>query len=1104
MHYKRNYKICIGNGMKNRISIFIFLLLSFSFSSFPLFSQQSKVSKITVSTISVKGNIKDINNEPIVGAIIKIENSQKGVMSDIDGNFSIDASANSNLLISFLGFASQRIQATTSPISIVLLEDAAKLEDVVVVGYGKVKRENLTGSVSSLAMKEVTDFAAPNLATVLSGKMPGVHISEATGNPLGVSTINIRINGTFSATDEPLYVIDGFIRDVTAFNRLDPSEIESISVLKDAAASIYGVRGANGVVLVNSKKGIAGKPKVTYSGSYGVTQGIKMPEMMSAYEQGVALNDLWNQEIKYKNSDPTKYNFFTDPELNKLKSLDYNWLEMGWKDSDNTRHTLNVSGGSETVRYFVAGSYMNANGNFSNLNSNRFGIRFGVDVDIVKNLKGNFVMDYNQKKTNAPLNSIDTEYDRMYGTFSELARTPRFIPAYINGLPVNYDVASSGVHPLEMFNSGSYRLSNSNDVVASLDLQYSVPGVKGLNLSVSGNYSKTTSFGKQVSKPYFLYGFEKDVEFTHLLTDRQLPITDDNYMRTVTNGDKIQESASFGYTYQINPQISYSNIFGKHNVSGFLMYEQSESGGNGLSEGRQTVIIPNYEVMAGYSTASQVTASNINTLTRRQSFIGRLNYIYADKYILESAARYEASTNFAPGYRWGLFPSVSLGWRISEEDFFKENVKFMNNLKLRASAGRLGNDKTASNQWRNSYVTNGTSLIGGGVAVTNLKPSNGGLVYTIASWESTNSYDVGLDMGFLNDLSVSLDGFYKHTFDILDTPQSIFPQSSGITGQIPKLNYGILNAWGGEAEIEYNKRLNRDFSFQIRGNFAYAMNKVIKKYQNPGVIGTWKDENGKVSGGEVGFFSNGIARTQDDLDAYIEYLTNNYNTYHGSTGNVSVFGVSEADLKPGMLMFKDVGSASYQDENGKWHDGAPDGIIDDNDQRIISKYSFNPYNYGFSLGFKWKDLSFDAMFTGSFGSNVVFEKGFWTDASGGGRTGSFLSLYSNQLKEWYGNYWTENNINAKYPRLDSYSFRGNRSTFWMRNGHELSFKTINISYNLPSAYIKSVGIEQCRVYVQGSNLWTIINPYPYKDASVGFWSDYPMIRTINIGLNLTF
>jgi TonB-linked SusC/RagA family outer membrane protein len=1052
--------------------------------------------------ITVKGKVFDESKSPIIGASVFLVGTKIGTITDINGSFSIKAPSKGKLSISYIGYSPQIILVSSDLSNIVLQENISKLDEVVVVGYGQVKRVNLTGAVSSLNMKEVADFPASNLASVLSGTMPGVHVNEPTGNPMGVSTISVRINGSFSASGDPLYVIDGFIRDVYAFNLLDPSEIETISVLKDASASVYGVRGSNGVILVSTKKGKSGKPKVSYSASYGANQGVQMPDMMSAFQQGVALNDLWHQETTYKHS-TTNYNYFSDAELEKLKTVNYNWAEMGWHDSNNMRHTLNVSGGSETVRYFVGGSYMNANGNFSNLSVNRYGIRFGVDANITKNLKGNFSMDYSEKDSKMPLNSIDgAEFDRMYRTFSELVRTPRYYQPYINGFPVN---ASGGIHPLEMFNSGSYRKNNSSDVSTGMSLEYTFPGVKGLKLNVSGNYSKTSEYGKQLTVPYYIYGFLPDPTYTHMFSTTQYAITDDKYKKIVPNGDKIYESANFGYSYQLNPQVSYANKFGKHDVNTMLMYEQSESGGNGLAEGRNTVIIPNYEIMDGYSTTGMTTKSNINTISRRQSFIGRFNYNFADKYFIESAARYEASTRFAPGYRWGLFPSVSLGWRVSEEPFFKDNVSFMNNLKLRASAGRLGDDRVAADQWRSSYGINGGTLIGGGLLTTNLRPTNGGLIYYTASWEKSNTFNAGVDMQFFNELSVSIDGFTKHTFDILNAPQSEFPQSAGINGTIPRINFGVQDAWGGEVEIAYNKKINKNFSFQLKGNFAYAMNIVRQKYQNPGVAGTWADENGKVAGGEVGYDCWGIARNQSDIDNYIAYLKENYKTFHnGTTGTVKAFTVSEENMKPGMLMYSDVGSASYRDADGNWHDGAPDGIVDKNDERIISKYSFAPYNYGFSLGFTWKNLKVDAMFTGAFGNDVLYEKGFWTDASGGVRTGDFLTENSNQLQEWVGNYWTENNVDAKYPRLDDYSLRGYRSTFWMRDGHELHLKTINVSYNLPSSFSKLIGIDQCRVFFQGSNIWTIINPYPYKDASVGFWSDYPMVRTLNFGLNLTF
>lgn len=1079
---------------------------------FIAFLLQPMVVTAQVAPITVKGKVLDEKGEAIIGATIVVEGTNNGTVTDIDGNFTVKTPASSVIIVSYIGYTKQKIKASAMPAIIKMIEDSEKLEEVVVVGYGTVKRANLTGAVSNLSMKEVADIPSPNLASVLMGTMPGVSVSEATGNPVGNATIKVRINGSWNG-EEPLYVIDGFIRDVSAFNMLDASEIENISVLKDAQAAVYGVRGAGGVILVTTKKGKSGKAKVSYSSSFGVNQGVQMPEMMSAYEQGVALNDLWQQNILYKGASVADTKFFTTDELNKMKTLDYNWLELGWKNSGNNRHTLNVSGGNDDVRYFIGGSYMFADGNFSNLNMNRYGLRMGVDAKLAKNLTANFSMNYSAKNTQMPLNQRDAEPERMYGTFSDLARAPRFIPAYIDGIPVGNSIPTNGTHPLEVMNSGSYRKNRNNDIAAGLSLEYTFEKIKGLKASITGNYNNGNGYGKQLSKPYYVYNFipEGATQDSYLISNTQYPVSDTQYRKRITNSDKLYESASFNYSYQINPQISYKNKFGKHDISTMLMYEQSESGGNGLNAYRNNVIIDNYEVLAGYSLDGQGNSSSINTLSRRQSFIGRLNYNYADKYFLEGAARYESSTNFAPGYRWGLFPSISTGWRISEEPFFKDNITFIESLKVRASYGRLGSDKASMNQWRSSYGQSNGAYVGGSSLLTVLYPTMEGLVYYSSTWEKTDSYNAGFDILMLKDLKIGIDGFFRHTFDILDDFKSEFPQSAGINAATPKLNKGIQNSWGGELEIAYNKKINKDWEFFVKGNMAYATNKVIQKSQNPGVVGTWKDEIGRIRGGEVGYYSTGIARTQADVDAYIAELQSH--TADGvspvtvlglRSSYVDAQGVTRTDMYPGMLMYKDVGSAPYKDADGNWHDGAPDGNITEDDQRIISKYDSAPFNYGFSFGFSWKNLRVDALFNGAFGNDVVFEKGFWHDASGGSRAGDFLSVNSNLLREWSGNYWTENNVNAKYPRLDTYSLRNQRSTFWMRDGHTLRLRSVNVSYLVPKNITKPVGIEQLRVFFSGTNLLTLINPYPYKDASVGFWSDYPMIQSFNFGLNLNF
>lgn len=1055
--------------------------------------------------ITVKGTVVDVNGEPIIGASIAAKGGTTGTITDIDGNFSLSIPANTQLVVSFIGYERQFITPKAGQsLKIVLKEDTEVLDEVVVVGYGTVKRANLTGAVSSVKMKDLEDIPATNLASVLMGAMPGVSIGEATGNPLGTPTLKIRTSGSWNA-EPPLYVIDGFIRDADAFNALDPSEVDNISILKDAQASVYGVRGAGGVVLVTTKKGKEGKTRINYSGSYGFSQGISMPEMMSAYEQGVAMNDMYKDLVLVGGNTDKKS--FSDAELETLKEVNYNWLDEAWKNAQNTRHTLNVSGGSDKINYFIGGSYMWADGNFANLNTNKFNVRSGLDVNFTKELKGSFSINYSTRSSEMPLNEKDAEPDRMYGTFSNLVRMPRWYPSYIDGKPVGNGVSSTASHPLEVLRSGSQKNTRSDDIAIGARLDYDIKWVKGLKVGLSFNYNRTSSSSKQIAKSYDVYNFVGMETSLYIPTD---VLSDEIPTTTFTNAEKYEAGSNFAFSYQLNPSISYSRTFGKHDFSIMAVYEQSRAGGNSMSVSKSDMAIDGWNSMEAFETFTSAAASP-TTEDHRQSYIARLNYSYGDRYFVEAAARYEASANFAPGHRWGFFPSVSLGWKISEESWFKDNISFMDNLKLRASYGRLGNDKAVLGQWREFYESAGYKYaFGEDVSVLGIQPKLEGLVYILSTWEKTDNFNAGVDMRFLNCLNFSVDGFYKHTFDILDDAKSTFPQSSGVSGNTPKLNYGIQNAWGIELELGYQKQLNKDWGIIAKANWSWNSSKVIRKYQNPGIIGTWEDENGRIRGGESGYHCLGIARTWEDVENYKNYLRGNLSD---PNGKVQVGTILEENFAPGMLMFEDVGSASYVDENGVRHDGKPDGIINDKDLRFISKYSTPPYNYGVTLGFTWKDLKVEALLNGSFGNDVIFDKGFYADASGGKRSGDFLSSTSNQLKEWYGNYCTlvQNgdgtialaNQNAKYPRLDSYSGRTLRSDFWMRDGHTLRLRNLNVSYSIPRQFVKKIGLEQLRVFFTGTNLWTIINPYPYKDANVGYWSDYPQIRTFNFGINIS-
>ncbi len=1073
------------------------------------------VVQVVNQQITAKGTIVEPNGEPVIGASVKVEGGTTGTITDLDGNFSLSVPANAKLVISFVGYQTQVVHVKSGAhLNIVLQEDSKVLDEVVVVGYGTVKRANLTGAVASVKMNELDDIPATNLTAVLMGTMPGVTVGESTGNPIADASIKIRTSGSWN-DESPLYVIDGFIRDATSFNQLDASEIDNISVLKDASAAVYGVRGAGGVILVTTKRGKEGKTSINYSGSVGFSSGVSMPDMMSSYQQASALNDMWREEIYSGIGDASNYTFFSDQELGDLQGVNYNWLDQAWQTALNTRHTLNVSGGSEKVRYFIGGSYTYADGNFADLNMNRFTFRMGLDVNFTKYLKGSFNMNYATKSTHMPLNNKDKEPQLMYGTFSDLNRMPRWIPAYIDGLPVGNGLTSSDTHPLAIFDSGSSKSKRDDNTSMGAKFDYDVRWVKGLSVNLSMSYARTGANGRNIYRPYTVYNFE-NLTYTNSAGETYTGRLVNNNLvgsTTQTNGQSYSDGADFGYSYQINPQVNYTRKFGDNNLSAMYVFEAAESSDNGLSITAQDVVIDNVNSLQGFNTNNLTGTSSFQPLTRRLSHIGRLNYSYADRYLFEGTLRYEASTRFAPGYRWGLFYSLSGSWRISEENWFKNNVRGIENLKLRASYGRIGNDKAILGQWRQAYqFGSGDFLLGGGEtgsSQTLLEPKLSGLVVLNSSWEKTDSYNVGIDFMMDNGFSFEADYFFKHTFDILDEAKSTFPQAAGISGTTPKINYGAQNAWGFEFSAGYRKQINRDWSVNARANFSFSRSKVIKKYQNPGIVGTWQDEEGRIRGGEVGYKvwkgkngkGDGMARTWQDVEDYIEYLT--ANTASGNKEDIDVLGLKWDKLRPGMLMYQDRGTTVNNQQ--------PDGIINQSgDNCIISKYDSAPYNYGVTLGFNWRGLSVSALLSGHFGHDVVFDKGFYTTASGGGRTGDFLSTTSNLLSEWYGNYAIANedgslaNPDAIYPRLDKNSLRGERSDFWMRDGHSLRLRTLNVSYSLPANVLSKASIASCRVFFTGNNLWTIVNPYPYKDAYVGYWSDYPQIRTFNFGINIGF
>jgi TonB-linked SusC/RagA family outer membrane protein len=1050
------------------IPFLICFILLFVININPVKSQDQKV--------EATGIIADENAEPLIGVNVVIKGTTIGAVTDINGQFRIYAVQGDTLQVSYVGYTTQNIPVTSEHVlSIILKEDVARLEEVLVIGYGTVKRANLVGSVANISTDEVEDIPAANLSTILEGRMAGIHIGQATGRPGASTSLRIRIGNTYSGINEPLYVIDGFIRDKTIFDILDPSEIESISILKDASAAVYGVRGAYGVVLVKTKMGREGPTRVNYSGSYGISDVTQITDMLNAYDHAVMLNEMW------KITDPGNYDTlkYTDDELDIFKNLDYNWLDGAWKPSSLTRHTINVSGGTEHVRYFGGGSFYYETGNFKNLNVNKHTIRFGIEVDIIKGLTAGFNISLNNKKVQLPFYKGDDSSEPLENTFSQLLTAPRWLPSYIDGLPVGQIEESEWWNPEAAFNTNSYKrgTTKGNDVGASLT--YKFPWIENLTARITFNRGENHAYGKQYLVPYTLYNFLTTGLHGHVITNELNP---EKPTIVVLNRERIFEDYDFGSLYQFNASVSYSRDMGQHHIDGMVVYEQSETSGYQFRAIREKNLIPGMELQKGFDPNTATTTGWMNE-SGRLSTIGRLNYWYAQKYIVEATFRYEGSVLFSPAERWGFFPSVAVGWVVSEEDFFRNNLRFANYMKIRASAGLLGNDNVGGWQWKYSFAPAGEYLFGN-TLVSGLEPQNSGVVSTGVSWEKTGSYNAGIDMRFLNNsLSVSFDAFYKYTWDILAARNSELPTTTGID-KMPRENYGEMKAWGYDMQIGYEGRLEHNIRWFVKANFEFATNRVLRKPQSAGVIGTWKDEIGKPGDGyETGFVVDGIIATQEQLNTILE-----------ENPGFTIFG---ATPELGMLNFQDIGRPGNTAAGELPYVFEPDGVVNDYDMKHIVVPNMNLHwknllPGSFSLGGSWKGIKIEANFNTAWGiEQAVVDKN--------ARAAPTTTL---NVPSFWIDYWTPENTDAAYPSPAWGGDNKETSTFWIRDVKELRLRFLNLSYQLPRSLSNQWKIPELRIYFTGTNLWTPISTFDYKDDAIAKFNSYPLMRTFNFGLSI--
>lgn len=1048
---------------KKCLSVLLILL----FSCAQLFAQQKAIS----------GKVTGEDGNPIEGVTVAIKGTTQRSLTNEKGEYSINVnSAESVLVFSFVGKGRQdKKVGASNVINVALVNDDKALDDVVVVGYGTQQRSHLTGAVATVDMKSIQDLPVGNLSEALKGQIVGVGVSGGFSRPGEPAKITIRNPIYFSkdgGSKDPLYIIDDIVRTKEDFDLLDATEVDNISVLKDAAAAIYGILGSNGVVVIKTKRGKIGASAISYSSTFGTSDAPYMPKMMNGVQLATYLN---NYTAGQKNWDAAANealpSYYTPDEIESFSKQNHNWLDMAWQKSFTQRHTLNISGGSDRATYFAGFTYNTQNSNFDGLGFKRYSFRASSDIKLATGLKLGLSLSGNLSDKKNTFNkqgseSLDNDWKTLIG------QAPFYAP-YVNGLPILIPDAgtSSNINTYHYFavhSLDNYTRSRNSGINFQGTLTYEVPFIKGLTAGVNFNKNMANSWGKQYGTKYDVYEFNRLGGHGHILDTSVVR------SRTFSNGDRVRLNPGIDENYQLNATLRYDRTFGKHHVNALFGYEQVESSSNsvaGMIDGIVVGGLDNQNFGTGNQSSNETIAEG-----GRLAYIGRLNYSYSNKYLLELQFRADASINFAPENRWGYFPSASAGWVISEEKFFNRFANTVNFLKIRGSVGLLGLDATKSYQWLRSYTiqTGKAAILGGnsdrGLAVvTNVEMAN-----RAVHWDDVDKYNAGIDAKFMkNRLGVSLDGFIDRRSNMLSNLTSA--PSILIGTAIPSENFGKANTFGYEVSANWRDKISKNWGYNVTFNFDWNDNTILATDVAKGNIGTYLDPTGKSSDmGYLGYRSLGILRTQEEVDALL-----------AKTPGYTIFGQAP---KPGMLYFEDIRGPKDPATNQY---AGPDGKITSEDQDYLKAKQDNHYGLGFNWGISYKTLSLNVVSGMSWGGISSVESA----ARKLGRA------YSNRPAFW-ADHWTPTNTNAAYPSPFYTGTYDLATDFWWRSSFTWRVTNINLSYTLPSSVLKRLKMNSAKIYLVGINPLNLYNPFDYKDNANGSYDVFPQLRSFSLGLNV--
>ncbi|MDD4190082.1 MAG: TonB-dependent receptor [Mangrovibacterium sp.] len=998
---------------------------------------QAKQGKVT-------GKVTSATNEPIPGVTIQIKGTRNGTITDVDGNYSLSEVPGDGVLIfSFVGMKTQEIPVRNQrAVNVVMEEETIGLDEVVAVGYGIQKKTSVTSAVSKMEGEKLASIPITSLSNGIGGRVSGVISRQSNGQP-GMDEASIYIRGiSTTGSSSPLVIVDGIPR---AFEHLDPNTIESFTVLKDAAAvAPYGVAGANGVLLVTTKKGRMEKPTFRYHSYVGFQNPTSIPDILDAYQycnlkniaaQNVGLQRIWSDEELQKFKDGS------DPDLYP----NHNAYDLFVKKNTLvTNHNFELSGGTERIKYYTSIGYLRQNGYWTTNYKDKFNYSMNLEVKATKTTQVSVSMTGREQKSMFP---------GLEGT-NGASYTWEILRA---ALPYQPIVFSNGLYGRtagpSIYGSG-YWESRVNEALNQVSVTQQLPFIEGLSFKATVAYDNKNVMSTVWYEPRVIWSIKdktvRPFEFVSSVAGTARPLLTKSYTRT---NQFVSQSS-----------LNYSRSFDKHNVAALLLCETKETNIENLYGKRQNYQLDIDEINMGSSSQADISNSGYSTRARQIGFVFRLNYDFATKYLVEFSGRYDGHYYFAPGEKFGFFPAVSLGYRISEEDFMK-SIPWIDNLKIRGSVGEVGALAGAAYQYLSAYNVNSNASVIAGNTTTSLSES--AEANKRITWERARKTDIGIDGTFWKGLLfVEADYFYEHRSNMLVTPNVIVPVEYGIS--ISQVNEGEMENRGIDFTIGSSYRFSKDLRASLQGTLTYAKNKLLKVYESAVTYDNpYRRQTGRPLNTPFGYISLGYFQVED----------------FDESGNL-LPGIATqpwGTVKPGDIRYKDLNN---------------DGKITDYDQTIMGDPAVPLVIYGIEGDIQYRNFNLNFLFQGTERSSILkAESAAW--------------LFNNNYTAHVENldYWTPENRNALNPRpTPTPTTNNNRtSTHWNKDNSYLRLKSATLSYTIPSFLVQKLRFDQARVFVSGQNLLTFTKFTNYDPETSALNANfYPQTKVVSLGVNISF